>query len=266
MIFSTPWTTQPPISVALNRSHRMARSLRHLWTFREGAGDQLVDFATLRQTDAITNPSWVVGPVGRGLDFDDTGSSYVTCPDSTLPANSDFTVVAIVATTGTDACDVISNNQSQTGRISLSPVRNSSAQLPSVFFSGSSGTMILDGSTAINDGQVHALACSRAGNTFSLAVDGVVEAQATNSSSIDQNTTYIGRRISGGSNERSLNGQLYLLAIYNRAFTSAEHRQFAANPWAMFQPRRLVLPVDSGGATSVAPWFFHHMINNRRIA
>lgn len=60
----------------------------------------------------------------------------------------------------------------------------------------------------------------------------------------NSSAVWIGRRYDGAT---QLDGRIYFVALFNRAVTAAEARDISANPWQLFESRRIVVPEASSG-------------------
>lgn len=116
--------------------------------------------------------------------------------------------------------------------------------------SGGSSVTATESTTTL--GQDHLYALRLSGTAQTLWVDGVQVASATqatnNFSDVGQMSLNTTGFLSSGS------GRIYLCGFAARAWTDQEMALAAANPWAMFAPRRIWVPVPAtGGGTSVVP-------------
>lgn len=116
--------------------------------------------------------------------------------------------------------------------------------------SGGSSVTATESTTTL--GQDHLYALRLSGTAQTLWVDGVQVASATqatnNFSDVGQMSLNTTGFLSSGS------GRIYLCGFAARAWTDQEMALAAANPWAMFAPRRIWVPSPAtGGGTSVAP-------------
>lgn len=111
--------------------------------------------------------------------------------------------------------------------------------------SGGSSVTATESTTTLGEDHLYALRLS--GTAQTLWVDGVQVASATqatnNFSDVGQMSLNTTGFLSGGS------GRIYLCGFAARAWTDQEMALAAANPWAMFAPRRIWVPTPSGGTS-----------------
>lgn len=116
-------------------------------------------------------------------------------------------------------------------------------------------------SVALSAGRVYHLLGTYDGANITLYVDGVQIANTALTGSFDNhasNFISLGSdyvvATGGFSQNRCLNGDIYLARIYNKGKTAAEARALAANAWQLFAPRRLIIPtsVSAGGDITIA--------------
>ena len=128
------------------------------------------------------------GPAGFGTSYDfsadplgTTNLAGVNTTNTLLPTASDFNLSAVFSTTQDQAVggqsQLVSNNQAQGGRNNLGIIGDANGNDVAFYFVA--GLPLLQGTTVVNDGAFHTAAVARSGDTFSLSVDGVVEATQT---------------------------------------------------------------------------------------
>ena len=122
-----------------------------------------------------TSYNFSADPIGT------TNLAGVNTTNTLLPTASDFTLSAVFSTTQDQAVggqsQLVSNNQAQAGRNNLGIIGDASGNDVAFYFVA--GLPLLQGTTVVNDGAFHIAAIARSGDTFSLSVDGVVEATQT---------------------------------------------------------------------------------------
>lgn len=110
-------------------------------------------------------------------------------------------------------------------------------------------------STAVSTGLRHLLGTYDGAN-ISLYVDGVLAAQTACTGAFDNHASNWISLLSDYSgwtadtHNRCLNGDLFLARIYNNGKTAAEAAALAANPWRLFEPETVMVPVAAGGGGS----------------
>ena len=84
-------------------------------------------------------------------------------------------------------------------------------------------------------------------NGVGYSLNGIVSGEdATGTGTPD---VWIGRRQDGAT---QLDGRIYHIGLVNRAVTAGEAYDFTRNPWSVFEPKRIWVPVSAGGDVSLA--------------
>lgn len=79
-------------------------------------------------------------------------------------------------------------------------------------------------------------------NGVGYSLNGIVSGEdATGTGTPD---VWIGRRQDGAT---QLDGRIYHIGLVNRAVTAGEAYDFTRNPWSVFEPKRIWVPVSAGG-------------------
>jgi hypothetical protein len=114
-----------------------------------------------------------------------------------VPGTSDFSLFAWVLTTSSHSTQghVVSNNAgSAIGRSNLTVIDGKA-----MYFLGGGPNLLLMGETRVDDGKWHHLGVTRAGDVFTLWVNGRAEASANSTTTVGQQTSWvIGSRPGGG--------------------------------------------------------------------
>lgn len=208
--------------------------------------------------DRVGSPS--VAPAAGGVAFvgSSSASNLWQASGSKLLSNRDvFTLIAFARSTqgvtpggwcvvgerGASGNDIFkitagenSYNASQFGIV----IRNTAGTLERVFNSGAA---------SIFDGRVHmAAAVKRAANDIALVVDGVQEASTSASFSGSGFTGSTPLTIANDIQDaKAFDGVLLAIAVPGFAYSIGELKELYRNPWQLFEPQRIWVPVSAGG-------------------
>ena len=127
-------------------------------------------------------------PAGFGTSYDfsieplnSAGLAGVNTVSTLLPTTGNFTLSALFSTTQDQAVGgqgmLVSNNNGQGGRNNLGIIGDTAGNDVAFYFLA--GLPTLQGTTVVNDGAFHTATVARVGDTFTLSVDGTVEATQT---------------------------------------------------------------------------------------
>lgn len=237
--------SQPVGPVEIDRSNPITRGLAtvYLPTVRYPGIDlvtRVFDTATIRG---------VLLPSTNGVVYSTTTASNwslrfapVGIPGS-YPALSVFTLFEQYDTTSTGAIFGGGNNSTQyarfnkenTGAISFFPNTNSGG-------AGITGP-------ALNANQVYALAAVNEGNLRELFYDGVsVASSSTAITFLNATYGFAGSEFPAAGNQRRVG--IYCGYVWTRRLTPSEIKSLTDNPWQIFRPQRLFVPVQVSGAVT----------------
>lgn len=88
-----------------------------------------------------------------------------------------------------------------------------------------------------------------ASGAYTWLVDGVTDTTAT-TSAYNVNSGFspiVGAQRTTGSPANFLNGRVGFVALFRRAISFQEHIELRDNPWQLFEPQRIWVPVSAGG-------------------
>ncbi len=235
-----PWTKQPPAGTKLNLSHPLARGIRGVFAFNEHHGQirNLVNdsFSSSFAGDA----AWDVDAEGRHVSFDGSGD-YINLPDGCVPefassGDVDFTVIAKINKTETGTWQGLFQNTGSGSNGLIVGFQSSDLMVityPSV--------VDLTGGSALGTG-VMTLSYVRAGSSHSFYRDGALGGSTTNSSTpVTSGAGLIASTYYGG---EDFGGDIYFLYIYDRALSASELTAINDNPWQIFEPQRIYVPIS----------------------
>jgi len=239
-----------PSSPVLNRSHPLAKGLRSAWLMEEGGGTNLRDHVGQNYGTLTGSPSWINAEYGSALQFFDTGE-YVDVP------NNPYSIAELQAHGGTWAAwfkvPSVGTSNGDEGIVG-----GAGAGTHSEYSAG--GLYLQQGAggavpkAAIHDGSYQYLAAAEAdwfvagqwtSVVFTVDVGGALTLYA-HGRSVDTGTAtmgslafepavfYLGREPNGN----DLVGSIAYASFSHGAWTANQVRQFHADPFAMFRPRR----------------------------
>ncbi|GAI55907.1 unnamed protein product, partial [marine sediment metagenome] len=203
-----------------------AEGLVGWWAFDEGAGITAYDHSKNKNHGTLinmTDEDWVDGVVGKALEFDGgVTNEYVSIPDaaSLRFGTSDFSIGAFIKA-GVDL-SFHRGIYCKGGGITEGTFAFYLDKLSGFlrFFTG--GTVILDGTIALNDNKLHYIQVIRSGNSLSFYVDSVLDTTTeAGMAGIDLNTAadvFIGWR----DVSRFFLGLIDEVRVYNRALVLSE--------------------------------------------
>ena len=178
------------------------------------------DWGNGTAVNSVGITSGVAGIIGKA--FDMSGLSAINTGNK-LSATGDFTLAGCVKIAQTSARSMLFGQyaDSQAGRMVFYSSDNSNGSKARVFIEGG---LNLVGTTTIDDGQWHYLALTRAGDTFTLYVDGESEA----SGSVSGISLYQGTNLCVGNLSSAAGGQIVTdgiideIAVYNSVLSSEQ--------------------------------------------
>ncbi len=246
-----PWTGKPPKNTPIALPFR--KSLVAAWTMDDEG--RLVDRTGRGHNASATgNPILANNQHGRlGTKFDGTGDWYDVADHADLDIGAE-SVTFLVGTIPTALGSFMEILEKQTGtpRFQLSVDHNGEA-----FFEGrNSASVAINARTGISRivaGQYFHLAGRRIlGSEVSIWVNGDAD-RAASQRQADPNSdswaTAIDLRIGDGTSG-SYTGIVDYIYLFKQALSDAEIRSFAKNPWQLFEPRTIWIPVGAeAGAT-----------------
>jgi hypothetical protein len=236
---------QPSGPLEIDRSNPITRGLAtvYLPTVRYPGTDlvtKVIDTATIRgvllpsqngvvySTTTASNWSIRFAPVG-------IPGSYPALSVFTLFEQYDTTSTGTIFGGGNNSTQYARFNKENTGAISFIPNSNTGA-------SGITGPVL-------NTHQVYALAAINQGSERELFVDAAsVASSSTAISFLNAAYGFAGSEFPAAGNQRRVG--IYCGYVWTRRLTLSEIKSLTDNPWQIFRPQRLVLPVNVGGAVT----------------
>ncbi len=201
------------------------KSLVLYMPFDEGAGTTAKDVSTYSNPGAVVGAAvWVPGVKGTALEFTGNGA-HVTIPEiPQYDVTAELSVMAWVkATTVPNWCRVVDKSQYQTSGFDLVLTQN--VGLPRLEFFVNNTSSIVDGTTAVANGEWHFIAATFGGKTLRMYVDGKREGQTGSAGSVDINPNnwplMIGAEASSNGGQQFF-GSIDEVAMYNRALSVDE--------------------------------------------
>lgn len=240
-----PWTEQPQEAVSVDWSNPLARGLRE-W-----------DAPALRPYLPLGTPT--LAPTRGGVAFTGGGASarYRNADQPSLDVTGARTVLAVFV--GVGATDTRAYGIADSGNyifyLGSSPI---TAARGRIWFRFPSGDVDIGqtSATVFEANVPHTFVLRQTPGTpasFASFVDGIADASGTGTVSGSASGVQVGInglvRASGGA---SYNASGVLLGlVWDRALSDAEIAAVSANPWQLFQPRRIPVPVSAAGGGGV---------------
>ena len=229
--YKKPWPYQQ-----INTAHSLAKGLVGCWVMNEGSGDKVFDLSGNGNHGIITGAVWTP----NGLDFEDSGSTYITIPDSSILDITDAITVSawIILESSSDLHTIIEKgyNSGEGNEPYVLRYDHIGAEL---HFGTYDGTEVevewtRTGTHGLNE-LIHVVARFD-GSTYKLFTNGIERASTTNSQkiSISGEDLYIGCSYVDGIT-RKFDGIIDNVSLYNRALTHSEIKQLYINPYTMFE-------------------------------
>jgi len=252
-ILSPPggWGLQkPPLGVGVDRGHPLAEGMQGRWLLNEGSGQTLFDCSGQDRHGSTSGQSGgfidrVVGLGGSGLLSSGDFMKIATLPTMTygLPGREGVTVSAVVSR-GTQVYSngyvfFLARNTATSVRLSIGVT--SGNQVLVYARSANESAQSATSSTVLTAGRVHHIAAvaDLRGNKIRIYIDGRLDSETGVSFA---QTTFIAWtpnsvNLAGatGAGSRQFVGTIYDAAIWNRALTGDEIRQFHTEPFGMFE-------------------------------
>lgn len=236
------WDSQPQESVALGGG--LAENLFFLETPTQGLFDK-VSGGPLTATSAPVGP----GPGGLAWQLSG-GSGSVSLPHTTkLNVTNNFTLFGLVRSTSASGAQYIINKNYDGSAVPYSlSIGGNTATDGIAQFNGAWKKSGLGGKAIRGDGLVHLVVGTCTGGLFSYYVDGVLYGQAgAGTLASGTGDLYVGRYQNDAA---SFVGDIYIAGGLNVALAPGQVAHF--NPWELFAPRSIWIPVSAGGNTSIA--------------
>jgi hypothetical protein len=252
-----PWQARP----GLVRHAGLWRGLVGCWPFWEGGGDVIRSVATGRDqnTGSGTFPDWASGQYGKHLNFASASSEYIDLPDATGVGTSDAHSFLVVFRTSSAAAQTLyaEGKSSTNNTICMAQVRpDISGNLRYNLRGDASSTFNrdVDIGSGYGDGEWHTAIFSvrdQINKKWTFMVDGAEPSITDNS-----HATAPGARILDNihigvlgrtSRIEYMDGDIALVATWDRGLAVSEMRALSVDPWAMLRGpvRRFTLRVPA---------------------
>ena len=234
-----------PSNAILQRGHPLARGLALAMPFTEGSGGPRDYSGNGNHGTLNGDPQWVNTPWGQGLRFDGTGDEVLT-PFPAVGSSDDFAMAFLINPGWTGGFTALPDN---TGR-AFSIFWDASGDIS--FTSASDGVFAGAGNKPIGatDGSWWHFLVQRKNGFPEVYLEGVFKFQANNSNtnSASAQDLSFGLNPSGGGS--AYDGNIVGIWAYNRALAASEVRELYEDPFALFRPRRTVVPVLAASTTA----------------
>lgn len=234
--YAAPWDSQPQEAVGIDWGNPLARGLVSAVC---GSNTDVVTGVALAGGQPGAPYIVAINPASRQGEYNVPGGNAISYspnngrPDPDLSSGFTFLNFHTLSSGGTYATSGISAWR-YTGLSGFSlGIRYSSANFyPRV------GSLSIEHAVSLKDNILHLLGVSHDGTTARAWKDGInVASGATATPSYVFSSNYDHFHV----------GDTPLSLLYSRALSTAEHRALAANPWQLFAPQSIYVPVSAGG-------------------
>ena len=232
------WTTQPPKGTPINWAHPLATGLTYVKNFAGMNGPDAAKNVSPSIVDHVQQAGFMAATGTSGDYFD---SNYAPLVHSTTTPKCSFVVICRTIDGGgtfvscRDGGDVVFQF--------YSAAPNLNARIGDQI-------VTLDAATGSFDGAWHALGYSQEnGVDYTAWVDGVIGSAGPQAHTGTESTSAINLSIGNRwqtypTTGYEMDGDFKAFFFWHgRKLTTAEHLQIANNPWQLFQPRTIWLPV-----------------------
>ncbi len=227
---------KPPLGDAyvLDQGNPLARGLRGLWLFNEGAGQGACDVTPFHGIGTASGDySWTRELNGNPvLTFGGTNAQVLVPHSQALNIATGLITVEILCCPAAAGIDNLSNKLTV-------PVQHSFIITASqfAFYCGGTGSANRALSGAVTLNAWHHVVGTYDGANTSIYLDGIWKANATTPLAPGQNTGgyYVGR---SGAATQPFHGAISKVAIYDRALSASAIEVLYREPWCMVKPYR----------------------------
>ena len=238
------WTRQPQFAAPLNTGSRLATGLSCAFVFHPAFG--LRDIVSGLQASFVGAARYVAAAGGMGAGNFASTSDYVALPDLSGVLGPNYTVAW--------ACQNGNTNNQGFGDLSTDTSTEHYPFGSDLYVTGASGSRPL---TALSDTSVllrpHATVVASStpgsGNNSQLFLAG---RKVGSSVPVGTSNSWNPSATLGAGGGFVYSGTFFGFWAWRRQLTDAEAASVSANPWQLFAPRRLLVPVAAGGATQVS--------------
>jgi len=269
MLTKTQSRIKPPVWMAIDRTHPLARSLAACWLLNEGAGRTVRD-ATGRRRDGVFsgNPVWSAGSLGSAVAFDGA-DDWISMGDCQDLGTDDISVLAIVKYSVANQPDDWSGTR--IGAVAGKGYVDGAGRGYGLFVDtdnrldwqvrNQSSVFTVLSNAALNDGCWHQAVgvCDRDDSSgVRLYIDGLRQnatADATSLNGVDVNGSRdfaIGSRQDENSGAWfwDFAGSVAMVCVWKRVLSEAEIRRLQQNPFEMFTARRAATMFQPAGSVA----------------
>ena len=241
-----PWTRKPPPGTPLNKGHPLFPDVICL-PFNEGHGVPIDHAGIHAWQNHTAAPTWGTGQYGHHLDFTAAGNTSIR-----TTGNVD----------GPDPCSILFISQSDAAAaVNERPFgyhdnwegqfNSSVADIEWELRGGTLNSSFFDYDAGKADWHTYSGDFATVGSAVEVryVFDGDAEDAITDPSpnAPTDAPLYVGtsRALTSG-----LDGRMACFYMWSRMLTKGEHVAITANPWQIFEPRRVVIPVESAGLSA----------------
>lgn len=263
-----PWDSQPQEAVGVNWGNPLARDLRFAFL---GSNPQYQPPIPGGANNQIITGAPVQSATRHGLGPKFASNSYYTysCPDWLVTDSTPTTIVAIVRRDGTFQTNagIIVKETVLQQRIGLG---TQSTGVEAIIGVKSSWGVTAVETTLLGLGESAIYVSAYDGaTTLSLYKNGIFQSASTRSSSLASGgTSQITVGTEGSAlSARWLNGTLPVGFGFSRLLSASEIKSISDNPWQLFSPRSIWVPVSAGGGPppSIKSPYYHQMIGDYHV-
>ncbi len=245
---------KPPLP-RLQFGHPLAQGSIGVWSMHEKSGDTIRDVSPSRNQGTNVGAAWVNAESGPALEFvsAETDRIDIADPMAALPDDTgEFTVgVRFKTTTGSRQVLFAWADSTQNRAFSFLNVDGANFHGKGVgalvhFKRDDSGGNALNvGGGVGNDGDWHMAVVSKSStDVYTVYVDGQQVAQDTlTTGALTSNSFVIGALFLDGSHVLHFDGQIDMLAPYDRVLSATEVAQWNVDAFAPVRPQRMVVNV-----------------------
>lgn len=243
--------SQPQGPARINRASPLAQGLISAFTI---ASQGTADAVSGRLIGANNSPGGarVVGAYGVGSTYSGTSADLATLQSQ---PGSVFTLFAVVRDPASSAYRIILDFDAVSSHVFQLRATNANAWEFIRFDTGTLPYFATGGTATAGD---HTIVAVSNGSAMTLYVDGVQVATGTISNTpqgYSSTSLIIGASLSGAANVGGITaypytGTVYSAGVATRAWGLSDAKEFARNPWQLFEVRRRVWVPAGGGAAA----------------
>lgn len=248
--------------IQINQNHPLARKLIAAYPLVERGGTLVRDFGKVRSNGTVTGATWQNGMYGTALRFASGSTNRIASGSGNYYAGPySVAVLFKMGSSGVKARQIFSYFGSG------SPLRDNWLE----FNTGGNNRIAWGHANSANNSfpqaqwdsnfetdSIHLVMGVFDGTNLRIYADGDIQYKATAVSGVTigegSGSFYIGNRIS---NDRALDGDIYLTYVWNRALTDSDRLKLYADPWCIY--KRTPFMQIGNAATAVASTVKHYL-------